>query len=55
MAKDESGDAAKRPQDPFVGRVRPDPAQPPTPVVELVGLLGDSDRPGFRRLYFGSC
>jgi hypothetical protein len=38
--------------DPHVERLRPDPAEPPQRVVELEGLLGDSDRPGFRRLYF---
>lgn len=44
-------DAADRPQDPFVERLRPDPSEPPTPVMVLEGLLGDSDRSGFRRLY----
>jgi hypothetical protein len=42
----------ERPQDPLVERLRPDPSEPPTPVMVLEGLLGDSDRPGFRRLYF---
>ena len=46
------GDATDRPQDSFVERRRPDPSQPPTPVLVLEGLLGDSDRAGFRRLYF---
>jgi hypothetical protein len=46
------GDAAKRPQDPLVERLRPDPSQPPEPSRTLKGLLGDSDRAGFRRLYF---
>jgi hypothetical protein len=46
---EEPGD---RPQDPLVERLRPDPSEPPTPVMVLEGLLGDSDRPGFRRLYF---
>lgn len=41
-----------RPQDSFVGKLRPDPVQPPTPTVAMQGFLGDSDRPGFRRLYF---
>jgi hypothetical protein len=41
-----------RPQDPIVASLRPDPAQPPEPVLRMSGFLGDSDRPGFRRLYF---
>ena len=41
-----------RPQDPIVTSLRPDPAQPPEPVLRMSGFLGDSDRPGFRRLYF---
>jgi hypothetical protein len=51
---DDSGDdaRARAGQDPFVERLRPDPAEPPTPSVELAGLLGDSDRPGYRRVYF---
>jgi hypothetical protein len=39
-------------QDPFVEKVRPDPSEPPTPVRVLQGLLGNSDREGYRRLYF---
>ena len=50
--KDDSGDALKRRQDPLVERLRPDPTQPPRPTLSLSGLLGDSDRPGYRRLYF---
>jgi len=38
-------------QDPYVKRVRPDPGQPATAVVVLEGLLGDSDRAGYKRLY----
>ncbi len=49
---DDSPDISKRPQDPLVARLRPDPSQPPEPTRSLAGLLGDSDRPGFRRLYF---
>ena len=55
MADDESadrGEAADRPQDPLVGRLRPDPSGPPQPAKTLEGVLGDSDRPGYRRLYF---
>jgi hypothetical protein len=39
-------------QDPFVERLRPDPAQPPTPVRVLEGLMGKSDREEYWRLYF---
>ena len=45
------GDAVDRPQDPLVARLRPDPSQPPEPTRTLEGVLGDSDRPGFRRVY----
>jgi hypothetical protein len=45
-------DEKDRPQDPLVERLRPDPAQPAEPTKTLSGLLGDSDRPGHRRLYF---
>jgi hypothetical protein len=48
----EGTDAASRPQDPYVASRRPDPAQPSQPTARMVGFLGDSDRPGFRRLYF---
>src|SRR5215217_1300628 len=52
MARDDDQEASDRPQDEIVGRLRPDPAQPPEPSVTLTGFLGDSDREGFRRLYF---
>jgi hypothetical protein len=39
-------------QDPFVDRLRPDPAEPPTPVIVLEGLSGESSREGYWRLYF---
>jgi hypothetical protein len=39
-------------QDPFVERLRPDPSEPPERVRIFEGLLGDSDREGYRRLYF---
>ena len=42
---DDRGNAADRPQDPLVGRRRPDPSQPPEPTKVLEGALGDSDRP----------
>jgi hypothetical protein len=37
--------------DDYVRRMRPSPEDPPQRVVVLSGLLGDSDRPGWRRLY----
>jgi hypothetical protein len=46
------GSPADRPQDPLVGRLRPDPSQAPQAVLVREGLLGDSDRAGFRRVYF---
>jgi hypothetical protein len=49
---DEAANVGDRPQDPIVERLRADPAQPPAPTLEMSGFLGDSDRPGFRRLYF---
>lgn len=39
-------------QDPIVDRFRPEPTQPAVSGVTLKGALGDSDRPGYRRLYF---
>jgi hypothetical protein len=41
-------------QDPLVERLRPDPAVPPPKVITLAGLLGDSERPGYKRLYFST-
>jgi hypothetical protein len=41
-------------QDPLVERLRPHPAAPAPKVLELVGLLGNSDRPGHKRLYFST-
>ena len=54
MAKNEHdrGSHEERSQDPLVERLRPDPSQPPQVALTFAGLLGDSDRPGFRRLYF---
>ncbi len=49
---DEKRSGDDRPQDPYVDRLRPDPSEPPQSAVTLSGLLGNSDRPGFRRLYF---
>ena len=39
-------------QDPFVEKLRPDPSEPPIQVRVLEGLLGESDRERYRRLYF---
>src|SRR3712207_3300194 len=39
-------------QDPYVERLRPDPSRPPERLRILEGLLGDSDREGYKRLYF---
>jgi hypothetical protein len=53
MANDqERGGPEDLGQDPFVERRRPDPSQPPERVRILEGLLGDSDREGYKRLYF---
>src|SRR5829696_1386386 len=41
-------------EDPIVGRLVPDPSQPPPPKVALEGLLGRSIREGYWRLYFSS-
>lgn len=39
------------PQHPYVTRLKPDPSRPAIRMVELTGLPGDSDRPGYQRLY----
>jgi hypothetical protein len=61
MHKSDSGDTTGRDdctgldrQDPLVECLRPDPAAPPPKVLKLVGLLGNSDRPGCKRLYFST-
>jgi len=46
------GEGADWSQDPIVERGRPDPTQPPEKTLTLVGFRGDSDRAGYRRLYF---
>jgi hypothetical protein len=54
MAKSAGGGPGEReglPQHPYVERLKPDPAQPAKRVVLLIGLPGDSDRPGYQRLY----
>ena len=42
---------SSRPPDPFVKARVSDPSMPPVGALSLSGLLGDSDRPGRRRLY----
>jgi hypothetical protein len=49
-----SSDIESRQPDPRVGKYRPDPAQPATPMRTLRGFWGDSDRPGYRRLYLSA-
>ena len=39
------------PQHPRILRLNPEPSQPAKGIVYLVGLLGNSDRPGYQRLY----
>jgi hypothetical protein len=39
------------PQHPYVERLKPDPSQPARRVVDLTGLAGNSDKPGYQRLY----
>lgn len=51
--KEPSEARIKPTQDPLVERFRPDPAKPPEPALTLSGFLGNSDRAGSRRLYFG--
>jgi hypothetical protein len=45
------GDPEGLPQNPYVERLKPDPSQPVKRVVDLTGLAGNSDRPGYQRLY----
>src|SRR5215208_13214 len=53
MANDEEGrEPEELGQDPFVERLRPDPSEPPEAVRILQGVLGDSDREGYKRLSF---
>ncbi len=50
----ENDDISKRPPDPFVAARINDPTAAPPATLTLVGLLGDSDRPGRRRLYLNT-
>jgi hypothetical protein len=45
------GDPDGLPQSPYVERLKPDPSQPARRVIDLTGLAGNSDRPGYQRLY----
>jgi hypothetical protein len=38
-------------QHPLVSEMRSSPTSPPVDVIELTGFPGDSDRPGYQRLY----
>jgi hypothetical protein len=44
-------DIERRPQDDYVARRRPSPSDAASRGLTLSGVLGDSDRVGFRRLY----
>jgi hypothetical protein len=46
-----SGNLSKLLQHPLVARLKPDPSQPAKRIVDLTGLPGNSDRPGYERLY----
>jgi hypothetical protein len=39
------------PQHPLVDQLKPDPSQPAKRAISLTGLPGNSDRPGYQRLY----
>ena len=45
------GEPEGLPQNPYVERLKPDPSQPARRVIDLTGLAGNSDRPGYQRLY----
>jgi hypothetical protein len=49
---DDPSGIGDRPQDAFVSERLTGPSERPAKTLELSGLLGDSDRPGYRRLYF---
>ena len=51
-ASEQPQDIGSREQDPRVAAGRPTPAAAPRAGVTLTGFLGDSDRDGYRRLYF---
>jgi hypothetical protein len=49
---DDPTDIGDRPQHEFVNRHRRSPSDAAPRAVTLVGFLADSERPGFRRIYF---
>ena len=55
MAKSASGGGPGEPeglpQHPLVHQLKPDPSQPAKRVINVTGLPGNSDRPGYQRLY----
>ena len=55
MAKSASGggpiEPEGLPQHPLVHQLKPDPSQPAKRVINVTGLPGNSDRPGYQRLY----
>jgi hypothetical protein len=51
-SQDDPSGIGARPQDDFVSEHLASPAERPARTLILSGLLGDSDRPGHRRLYF---
>ena len=53
MADNDSG-IEGRPPDPFVASRINDPGTPAPASFEISGLLGDSDRDGYRRLYLNT-
>lgn len=50
----EKDNIEKRPADPFVAARISNPGEAAKPTLQLAGLLGDSDREGFRRLYLNT-
>lgn len=54
MAENDEKGIEGRPPDPFVAARISNPGEPPAPSFQLAGLLGDSDREGFRRLYLNT-
>lgn len=51
---DDDNSIEGRPPDPYVASRINNPAEPPAASFQLAGLLGDSDRDGFRRLYLNT-
>lgn len=51
LPREDPTDIGGRPQDDYVNRRRPQPADAAPGGLTISGVLGDSDRAGFRRLY----